>query len=109
MRNHLRIADAHRPAGVEIDASPDSHVLVWRCGVPIHPIDGKVIFGGSKNFEGQDIVLPWKQQPGDIEFEDSVRACNVTGVSPERTPSETTTSLPGGREEGEPTATSGGT
>src|SRR3989442_15937550 len=77
MRGHLRMTDAHRTTGAEVDVTPQSHVLVRGRRVPIHPVDAELLFGGSEHLNSQNIDLSRKGERTHVELVDPIRACNI--------------------------------
>ena len=47
--------DSARPN--QIDRAPQSHILVWRTGIPVYPVDAQFILSGSKSLHRQYVLF----------------------------------------------------
>ena len=41
----------------DVHCSPEAHVLVWRTGIPVDPVDAEVFFRRCRGFDGEDICF----------------------------------------------------
>src|SRR5208283_857605 len=83
MRHDCRVTHADWTTSAQRHVAPQTHVLVWRSGVPVYPVDGQVVRGCSKDFGCEHIGFAGFDKAGDVEFVNSVGAGELMPVEPE--------------------------
>ena len=81
MREDRRVAHRDWPTNNQAHVAPQSHVLVGRHWVPVHPIHSETLLGRWEHLDGHDIIAAHIYRTRDIEFIVAVRPLHLRAVS----------------------------
>src|SRR5262245_21349006 len=79
MGDHLRISDRYWSTRRDVNISKDSHVLIGRHWIPIHPRPAKIIDLGRKDFHSECIHATRISGFTDIQFMNPESTRNLIG------------------------------
>src|SRR5208283_20759 len=77
MRHHLWIPNRYRPALPQVYVSPEAHIFIRRCRVPVDPIDPQVALRLRNRLDRDHIYLGMAQEGSHIEFIRPVSSRNL--------------------------------
>src|SRR5205807_2179919 len=80
LRNYRGIAQCDRPAGSQVDVTPEAHVFVGRRRIPIHEGDCQVAFGWRKRLDRNHVFGARMRDSADIKFISAPRAPDLFEV-----------------------------